>query len=276
MGRLARRASADLAQHWTSGGTQRRAASANAGSTYVRGVRGRRAIWRTPQRSTVDAVRVATWNVNSVKQRLPRLLPWLDERQPGRGLPAGDEARRRGLPRSCSGTSWRAAATRSPCTARRAGTASRSSRASASRTSSPGLAGAPGLPASGGAGGGGHLRRRPGALGLRAERARAGLRALRVQARLAGGAARRGGRGARGDGRLRRRQHRPDRRGRLRPRGLRRPDARDAARARGAGGAAGARPARRRPRPLAGASGSSPTGTTGPGCSTATSGCGST
>ncbi len=27
-------------------------------------------------------MRVATWNVNSVKQRLPRLLPWLDERQP--------------------------------------------------------------------------------------------------------------------------------------------------------------------------------------------------
>jgi exodeoxyribonuclease-3 len=27
-------------------------------------------------------VRVATWNVNSVKQRLPRLLPWLDERRP--------------------------------------------------------------------------------------------------------------------------------------------------------------------------------------------------
>ncbi|RLK60508.1 exodeoxyribonuclease-3 [Actinokineospora cianjurensis] len=27
-------------------------------------------------------VRVATWNVNSVKQRLPRLLPWLDERSP--------------------------------------------------------------------------------------------------------------------------------------------------------------------------------------------------
>src|ERR1700755_1244356 len=25
-------------------------------------------------------MRVATWNVNSVKQRLPRLLPWLDER----------------------------------------------------------------------------------------------------------------------------------------------------------------------------------------------------
>jgi len=27
-------------------------------------------------------VRIATWNVNSVKQRVPRLLPWLDEREP--------------------------------------------------------------------------------------------------------------------------------------------------------------------------------------------------
>jgi exodeoxyribonuclease III len=27
-------------------------------------------------------VRIATWNVNSVKQRVPRLLPWLDERKP--------------------------------------------------------------------------------------------------------------------------------------------------------------------------------------------------
>jgi len=27
-------------------------------------------------------VRVATWNVNSVRQRVPRLLPWLDRRQP--------------------------------------------------------------------------------------------------------------------------------------------------------------------------------------------------
>jgi exodeoxyribonuclease III len=32
--------------------------------------------------TTVGPVRVATWNVNSVKQRMPRLLPWLDERQP--------------------------------------------------------------------------------------------------------------------------------------------------------------------------------------------------
>jgi exodeoxyribonuclease III len=27
-------------------------------------------------------VRIATWNVNSAKQRVPRLLPWLDERKP--------------------------------------------------------------------------------------------------------------------------------------------------------------------------------------------------
>src|ERR1700687_5206395 len=27
-------------------------------------------------------MRIATWDVNSIKQRLPRLLPWLDQRQP--------------------------------------------------------------------------------------------------------------------------------------------------------------------------------------------------
>lgn len=32
--------------------------------------------------SYAPRVRIATWNVNSVRQRLPRLLPWLDERQP--------------------------------------------------------------------------------------------------------------------------------------------------------------------------------------------------
>ena len=34
------------------------------------------------RRCTLGAVRLATWNVNSVKQRVPRLLPWLDERRP--------------------------------------------------------------------------------------------------------------------------------------------------------------------------------------------------
>jgi exodeoxyribonuclease III len=32
--------------------------------------------------ATVGPVRVATWNVNSVRQRVPRLLPWLDQREP--------------------------------------------------------------------------------------------------------------------------------------------------------------------------------------------------
>src|SRR3954468_24505801 len=40
-------------------------------------------------------MRIATWNVNSVKQRLPRLLPWLDERKPDvvglQGTKLGDD-----------------------------------------------------------------------------------------------------------------------------------------------------------------------------------------
>jgi exodeoxyribonuclease III len=30
----------------------------------------------------LQSVRIATWNVNSLRQRVPRLLPWLDERSP--------------------------------------------------------------------------------------------------------------------------------------------------------------------------------------------------
>lgn len=36
----------------------------------------------TAAATTLRVVRIATWNVNSAKQRVPRLLPWLDERQP--------------------------------------------------------------------------------------------------------------------------------------------------------------------------------------------------
>ncbi len=100
-----------------------------------------------------------------------------------------------------------------------------------------GTAGRPGLPASGGARGGCDVRRRPGGLGLRPERAHTRLGPLSLQARLAGVAARRACGRAGGDRRLRRREHRADRRGRLRSRRLRRPDACHAARARGAGGA---------------------------------------
>ncbi len=42
---------------------------------------GGRRLW-SERAATVGQVRIATWNVNSVKQRMPRLLPWLDQRQP--------------------------------------------------------------------------------------------------------------------------------------------------------------------------------------------------
>ena len=41
-----------------------------------------RAIAAARPAATVSLVRLASWNVNSVKQRVGRLLPWLDERQP--------------------------------------------------------------------------------------------------------------------------------------------------------------------------------------------------
>src|SRR5262249_22697845 len=42
----------------------------------------RRNFTRTGAPLPFARVRIATWNVNSVKQRVPRLLPWLDQRQP--------------------------------------------------------------------------------------------------------------------------------------------------------------------------------------------------
>lgn len=47
---------------------------------FAGGSRGR--VARGAGRPMLGAVRVATWNVNSVKQRVPRLLPWLDQRKP--------------------------------------------------------------------------------------------------------------------------------------------------------------------------------------------------
>src|SRR3954452_13694945 len=45
----------------------------------VRSCTGRNIVHRV---STLTCVRIVTWNVNSLKQRIPRLLPWLDERRP--------------------------------------------------------------------------------------------------------------------------------------------------------------------------------------------------
>ena len=74
-------------------------------------------------------MRIATWNVNSLKARQPRVEEWLGYAQPDVLVPAGDEALRRA--RSRSSRSRRSATTR--CTTGRAsGTVSRSCRASAS------------------------------------------------------------------------------------------------------------------------------------------------
>ena len=81
-------------------------------------------------------MRIATWNVNSLRQRVPRLLPWLDERRPdvvclqetkladdAFGEVIGDELANRGYEVAAHGEAR--------------GTGWRSCRASASRTSSP-------------------------------------------------------------------------------------------------------------------------------------------
>ena len=152
----------------------------------------------------------------------------------GRRLPAGDEARRRRVP-ELLGDELPTAATRSPPTASRRGTAWRSSRGSGSRTSSPASRARPGFP---------HPEARAVAatcggvrvvVGLRAERPRRPdsdhyayklkwLEALRAMV----------GASPASTVVLRGHEHRADRRGRLRPRRLRGPDARDAAGARGA------------------------------------------
>jgi exodeoxyribonuclease III len=109
-------------------------------------------------------VRIATWNVNSVKQRLPRLLPWLDERRPDvvclqetkladdafREL-LGDELAARDYAVAVHGeTAWNGVAI-------------------ISRVGLDDVTA--GIAASGGARGVRYVRRSPGGLGVRAERA---------------------------------------------------------------------------------------------------------
>src|ERR1700754_2265583 len=36
----------------------------------------------TKRRLASEGVRIAAWKVNSIRQRMPRSLPWLDERRP--------------------------------------------------------------------------------------------------------------------------------------------------------------------------------------------------
>ena len=93
----------------------------------------------------MGAVRIATWNVNSVKQRVPRLLPWLDERQPDvvclQETKLADDAFAELLGDELADRGYEVAAHGEP-----PGTAWRSSRASGSRTSCPGSPAAPGFP----------------------------------------------------------------------------------------------------------------------------------
>ena len=103
--------------------------------------------WRSPTRppSTSPAsaaggterrpepMRIATWNVNSLKARLEKVEWWLERAAPDVLLHAGDEALRRRRARSCP-SGW--PATSCSTTARDAGTASRSRAGSGSRTSS--------------------------------------------------------------------------------------------------------------------------------------------
>ena len=74
--------------------------------------------------ASVDSVRLATWNVNSIKQRVPRLLPWLDQRQPDvvclQETKLADDALA-----NCWGAAPSAVVTSSPPTVRPNGTASR-------------------------------------------------------------------------------------------------------------------------------------------------------
>src|SRR6201996_2597212 len=90
-------------------------------------------------------MRLATWNVNSVKQRVPRLLPWLDEREPDvvclQETKLADEAFRALLGEELAGRGYEIAVH---------GEASWNGVAILSRTGLddvvPGLAGGPGFP----------------------------------------------------------------------------------------------------------------------------------
>src|SRR3954452_3220597 len=57
-------------------------AAASAGSRSLQPMACTQSKSQSRRAGTLIAVRIVTWNVNSVKQRLPRLLPWLDERRP--------------------------------------------------------------------------------------------------------------------------------------------------------------------------------------------------
>ena len=52
----------------------------------------------SPRTARRGVMRIATWNVNSLKARLPRVEEWLEYAAARRAVPPGDEARRRRVP----------------------------------------------------------------------------------------------------------------------------------------------------------------------------------
>ena len=192
--------------------------------------------------ASVEPVRIATWNVNSVIARLPRLVDWLGIAEPDvlclqelktarvpdrRGVRArlrGGDALDRAVERR-----WHPVPGRHRVgprrVARRAGLPARGRDAGSDRA----------------AGSRRHLWRSAALVGVRAERARGRPCALRLQAAVAGRAAghrRRGTAVPRAVRRRRRLQHRADRRRRMGRQGGARRDPHQRARAGGAGPAA--------------------------------------
>ena len=187
-------------------------------------------------------MRIATWNVNSVKQRVPRLLPWLDERHPDvvclQETKLADDTFAELLGDALGERDYEFAAH---------GEAAWNGVAVLSRVGledvQPGLPGAPGFP---------HPEARAIAATCNGVRVvsvyvpngrEPGSEHYKYKLEWLSLATRCRGRRAGVDDRVRRHEHRSDRRRRVRPRGVRRPDARDGARALGAGRAAGARAA---------------------------------
>jgi exodeoxyribonuclease III len=86
----ARDARSYAASSRSSGGARSRADRGQTAAPAMRACRhaegdpavGSRDVAGVADAGSVGSVRVATWNVNSVKQRVPRLLPWLDQRRP--------------------------------------------------------------------------------------------------------------------------------------------------------------------------------------------------
>ena len=134
--------------------------------------------------ATVALMRIATWNVNSIKQRVPRLLPWLDQRKPDvvclQETKLANDALIDPAWRGVCEAGLRGRAQRRGDLERR-----RDPLARGTRGGGRGDRGRARLPAPRGPCGFGDVRRHPRRVGVRPERPRPRFRPLQVQARVA-------------------------------------------------------------------------------------------